>query len=124
MHKGLDKEEKMSAYILAWLLLPGRYLRDRLTTEDLFLLNAMKSRISTYWVVVFKKHMIYTRINDEHNLPYGVFISKILTLHQVVLTREAKVVYNRTNEIGTAILTCVGMKKTAHGWVFQTQPRN
>lgn len=127
LRKGLDREEKKYAYILSWLLLPRRYLRDRLTTEDLYLLNAIQSRIPTNWVMVFKKHMIDTRINNENNLPYGVFISKMLTLHQVVLTRETKVICNKTNEIQKAILTCIGMKKTADDWVFrdvQTQTRN
>ncbi|KOM35033.1 hypothetical protein LR48_Vigan02g118300 [Vigna angularis] len=127
LHKGLDKEEKMCAYILAWLLLLGRYLHARMSTEDLFLLNALQSRIPTNWVAVFKKHMIDIGINDEHNLPYGVFIKKVLTLNRVVLIVETKVVCNRTNEIGKAILTCIGMKKIIDGWVFRdvkAQARN
>ncbi|KOM47928.1 hypothetical protein LR48_Vigan07g163200 [Vigna angularis] len=118
LHKGLNKAEKMCAYILAWLLLLGRYLRDRLIEEDLYLLNVVKSRIPTNLVSVFKEHMIDTGINDEHNLPYGVFISKILKLYQVVLSWETKIICNRTKEIGKAILTCIGMKNTTNGWVF------
>ncbi|KOM48373.1 hypothetical protein LR48_Vigan07g207700 [Vigna angularis] len=71
--------------------------------------------------------MIDAGINSGHNLPYGLFISKVLTLHQVVLTRETRVVCNRTNEIGKAILTCIGMKKNDDGWAFrdvQTQVRS
>ncbi|WVZ22316.1 hypothetical protein V8G54_000860 [Vigna mungo] len=63
--------------------------------------------------------MIDIGINDEHNLPYGVLISKILGLNQVVLLGETKVICNRTNEIGKAILTCIGLKKTANSWVFR-----
>lgn len=127
LHKGFDKEENMYAYILAWLLLPERYLRDRLLMEDLILLNAIQKRIPTNWVATLKKHIIDTGINDEHNLPYGVFINKVLTLHRVFLTGETKLVYNKTNEIRKTILTCIGMKKTTDGWVFrdvQTQARN
>ncbi|KOM40673.1 hypothetical protein LR48_Vigan04g087100 [Vigna angularis] len=79
----------------------------RLSTEDLFLLNAIQTKIPTNWVVVFKKHMIDIGINDAYNLPYGVFISKVLKLHQVVLTDETIGVYNKTNEIGKTIPTCI-----------------
>ncbi|KOM41259.1 hypothetical protein LR48_Vigan04g145700 [Vigna angularis] len=58
LHGGLDKEEKVIAYITDWLLLPGR---------------------------------------------------------------ETKVICNKTNEIGKAILTCIGLKKTAMGWIFSDE---
>lgn len=47
LHDGMKREEKMYAFILAWVLLPGRYINDRLTTEDVFLLHAIKTRIPT-----------------------------------------------------------------------------
>ncbi|WVZ14503.1 hypothetical protein V8G54_012069 [Vigna mungo] len=64
----------MVAYVLAWLLLPRRFLRERMTTKDVFLLNAIKTIIPTNWVMVLKDHMIDVRVNHAHNLPYGVFI--------------------------------------------------
>lgn len=97
------------------MLLPGRYIHYKMTSKDLYLLNAIQFIIPTNWVDVFKEHMINTGINDEHKPPYGVFISKILTLNQVALARETKVIRNRTNEIGKAILTCIGLKKTSFG---------
>ncbi|KOM56111.1 hypothetical protein LR48_Vigan10g200300 [Vigna angularis] len=72
LHRGLNKEEKMIAYILEWVLVPGRFHYDKLTSEDLYLLNAIQFRIPTNWVPVFKKHMIDIGINDCLNLPYGV----------------------------------------------------
>ncbi|KOM26789.1 hypothetical protein LR48_Vigan317s001000 [Vigna angularis] len=71
-----------------WLLVTGlkaercRYLRDGMSTEDLFLLNAIQRRIPTNWVPILKNHMINTGIKDERNLPYGVFIGKLLKLNQ------------------------------------------
>ncbi|KOM52125.1 hypothetical protein LR48_Vigan09g078400 [Vigna angularis] len=47
LHDGLNKEEKVIAYVLTWLLLPGRFVEDRMSTEDVFLLNAIKTRICT-----------------------------------------------------------------------------
>ncbi|KOM35023.1 hypothetical protein LR48_Vigan02g117300 [Vigna angularis] len=127
LHKGLDREENMIAYILDRVLLPGRYIHYKLTLEDLYLLNAIQFRIPTNWVVVFKKHMINIGVNDEHNMPYGVFISNILKLNHVVLIGETKVICNKTNEIGKAILTCIRLKKTTLGCIFsddQTQTRD
>ncbi|WVZ23575.1 hypothetical protein V8G54_002119 [Vigna mungo] len=118
LHRWLDKEEKMIAYIIYWILLPGRPHAYKLSTEDLYVLSAIMFRIPTNWVAVFKKHIIDIGINDWSNLPYGVFISKVLSLSGVNLTGETKITCNRTNQIGKAILTCIGLKKTALGWIF------
>lgn len=55
---------------------------------------------------------------DWCELPYGVFISKILSLSDINLIGETKVTCNKINLIGKAILTCIGLKKTALGWIF------
>ncbi|KOM43099.1 hypothetical protein LR48_Vigan05g070300 [Vigna angularis] len=74
-HDGLNKEEKLIAYVLTWLLLPRRLVEDRMSTEDVFLLHAIKNRIPTNWVAVLKDHMITAGDKYAHKLPYGVFIS-------------------------------------------------
>ncbi|KOM55919.1 hypothetical protein LR48_Vigan10g181100 [Vigna angularis] len=85
---GLKMEEKMCAFVLTWVILPGRCLRDRLTTADLFLVHAIKTRIPTNWVAVMSEHMIEIASSHGHILPYGVFISRALKHHQVDLTDE------------------------------------
>ncbi|KOM56047.1 hypothetical protein LR48_Vigan10g193900 [Vigna angularis] len=117
-NRWLDKEEKIIAYIIDWLLVPGRFHYDKLTSEDLYLLNAIVLRIQTNWVFVFKKHIIDTGINNWYNLPYGVFISKILSLSQIDFTSEIKITCNITNEIEKPTLTCICLKKTVLGWIF------
>ncbi|KOM48135.1 hypothetical protein LR48_Vigan07g183900 [Vigna angularis] len=119
LHNGLNREEKIYAFVLSWLLLPGRYIHDRLITKDVFLLNAIKTRIPTNWVVILKDHMIKAGVDNRHNLPYGVFISKVLAHQQVDLNGEVKIECNRSNEIGKAILSCIGMKKIVDGWFFR-----
>ncbi|KOM51875.1 hypothetical protein LR48_Vigan09g053400 [Vigna angularis] len=47
-----------------------------MSTEDVFLLNAIKTRIPTKWVAVLKHHMIVAGDDYARKLPYGVFISK------------------------------------------------
>ncbi|KOM50010.1 hypothetical protein LR48_Vigan08g083700 [Vigna angularis] len=80
--------------------------------------DCLQSRIPTNWIAVFKWHIIDVGENDWLELAYGVFISKILSLSGVNLTGETKVTYNKANQIGKAILTCIGLKKTALGWIF------
>ncbi|KOM27164.1 hypothetical protein LR48_Vigan404s001500 [Vigna angularis] len=73
----------MIAYVLTWLLLPGRLNEDKMSTEDVFLLNAIKTRILTNWVAVLKHHMIVAGDDYARKLPYGIFISKVLELQGV-----------------------------------------
>ncbi|WVZ02098.1 hypothetical protein V8G54_022904 [Vigna mungo] len=45
-------------------------------------------------------------------------MSKILSLSDIALTGETKITCNRTNQIGKATLTCIGLKKIVLGWIF------
>lgn len=48
--------------------------------------------------------------------------SKILALNRVNLKGENKVMCNKANENGKAILTCIGLKRTTIGWIFSDEP--
>ncbi|KOM47635.1 hypothetical protein LR48_Vigan07g133900 [Vigna angularis] len=39
LHDGLNKEEKLIAYVLTWLLLLGRFVEDKMSTEDVLILQ-------------------------------------------------------------------------------------
>ncbi|KOM25194.1 hypothetical protein LR48_Vigan53s000900 [Vigna angularis] len=43
MHEGLNKEEKITSHILAWVILPARpvQVQDRMTIEDVFLFKIL-----------------------------------------------------------------------------------
>ncbi|KOM47530.1 hypothetical protein LR48_Vigan07g123400 [Vigna angularis] len=85
----------MIAYVLTWLLLPGRLNEDRMSTEDVFLLNAIKTRIPTNCVAVLKHHMIAEGDDYACKLPYGVFIIKVLELQGVDVSEEEGIVCKR-----------------------------
>ncbi|KOM55253.1 hypothetical protein LR48_Vigan10g114500 [Vigna angularis] len=109
----------MIAYVLTWLLLPERLNEDRMSTEDVFLLNVIKTRIPTNWVAVIKHHMIATGDYYARKLPYGVFINKVLELQGVdVSEEERRIVCKRSEEIGIPSLSSIGFKKTVNGWFF------
>ncbi|KOM41099.1 hypothetical protein LR48_Vigan04g129700 [Vigna angularis] len=112
---GLKMEEKRCAFVLTWVILPERCLRDRLTIADLFLVHAIKTRIPTNWVAVMSEHMIEIASSHGHILAYGVFISSVLKHHQIDLTGEKNIWCTESNEIGKAALRHNGLKNTKDG---------
>ncbi|KOM57610.1 hypothetical protein LR48_Vigan11g064300 [Vigna angularis] len=117
LHDDLNKEEKMIAYVPTWLLLLGRLDEDKMSIEDVFLLNAITTRISTNWVEVLKHHMIAAGDDYARKLPYEVFISKVLELQGVdVSEEERRIVCKRSEEIGILSLSSIGLKKTVNVW--------
>ncbi|WVZ01077.1 hypothetical protein V8G54_027146 [Vigna mungo] len=122
LHRWLDKEEKIIAYTIGHVLLLGRPNNlIKLTSKDVYRLNAIMFRIPTNLVAVFKWHVIDVGVNDWCKLPYGVFISKILSLNGVNLTGENKITCNKANQIGKATLTCIGLKRIALRWIFSDE---
>lgn len=92
-------EEKIIAYLLGWVILPGRLIRDRMSTEDVYLLHAIKSNIPINWVELIKNHMKNTVFKRSHYLPYVVFISKVLVIQGVNVNGEQKCSCSWTNVI-------------------------
>lgn len=121
VHDGLNKEEKMTVYILAWLILPGRILRDRMTTEDVSLLYAIKNDFPTNWVEVIKDHTIDAGFNQARNLLYGVLISNILTVQGVDANGEKKYSCNCSNVINRNTMSSIGLVKTLNGRCFNDE---
>lgn len=93
-HEGLSKEEKILANILANIILPCRYKKDRMTTEDIYLLHAIKHNTPTNWLQVVKDRMEYAALKRSLYLPYGGLISKMLVLLGVNLKGEPKCMWN------------------------------
>ncbi|KOM24917.1 hypothetical protein LR48_Vigan17s001300 [Vigna angularis] len=121
LHDGLNKEEKLIAYVLTWLLLPRRFIEDKMSIEDVFLLNAIKTRIPTNWVAVLKDHRIVVGDKYAHNFPYGVFISQVLILQGVDVSQEVRLVCNKSQEIGILSFFSIGLERTMNGWFFRDE---
>ncbi|KOM48287.1 hypothetical protein LR48_Vigan07g199100 [Vigna angularis] len=89
LHDGLNKEEKLIAYVLTWLLLPRRFVKDKMSTKDVFLLNAIKTRIPTNWVAVYRpeKQPIAQPMNEareeaEDHDPISILTSRLNKLRK------------------------------------------
>ncbi|KOM55257.1 hypothetical protein LR48_Vigan10g114900 [Vigna angularis] len=89
-----------------------------MSTKDVFMLNAMKTRIPTKWVAVLKHHMIAAGDDYARKLPYGIFISKVLELQGVYVIEEERIVCKRLEEIGIPSLSSIGLKEIVNGWFF------
>lgn len=89
-HKGLLKEEKIVAHLLAKIILPGRIRKDRMTTEHVHLLHAIRNNTPTKWLRVVKDHMKNVALKRSLYLPYACLISKILVLQVVEVRNEKK----------------------------------
>ncbi|KOM54842.1 hypothetical protein LR48_Vigan10g073400 [Vigna angularis] len=121
LHDGLNKKDKLIPYVLTWLLLPGRFFEDRMLTEDVFLLNSIKTRIPTNWVAVLEDHMIVAGDKYAQKLPYGVFISKVLKLQGVDVSQEDRLLCNKSQEICILRLFSIGLERTMNGWFFRDE---
>ncbi|KOM47932.1 hypothetical protein LR48_Vigan07g163600 [Vigna angularis] len=121
LHDGLNKEEKLIAYVLTWLLLPGRFVEDKMSTEDVFMLNATKTRIPTNWVAVLKDCMIAAGHNYAHKLSYGVFINQVLILQGVDVSQEVGLLCKKSQKNGILSLFSIGLERTVNGWFFRDE---
>ncbi|WVZ05651.1 hypothetical protein V8G54_018997 [Vigna mungo] len=92
-----------------------------MSIEDVFLLNAIKTRIPTNWVVVLKNHMIATGDKCAQKLPYGVFISQVLILQGVYVSKEDKLQFSKSQKIGILSLFSIGLERTGNGWFFRDE---
>ncbi|KAG2396727.1 uncharacterized protein HKW66_Vig0230020 [Vigna angularis] len=89
-----------------------------MSTEYVFLLNVIKTRIPTNWVAVLKDHMNGVEDKYAHKLPYGVFTRKVLVLQGVDVSKEDRHLFNKSQEIGIPSLFSIGLERTVNGWFF------
>ncbi|KOM40597.1 hypothetical protein LR48_Vigan04g079500 [Vigna angularis] len=115
---------KLIAYVLTWLLLLGRFVEDRMSTEDVFLLNAINTRIPTNWVTVLKDRIIAAGHKYAHKLQYGVFIIQVLILQGVDVSQEVRLVCNKSQKIGMLSLFSIGLERTVNEWFFRDELTN
>ncbi|KOM48065.1 hypothetical protein LR48_Vigan07g176900 [Vigna angularis] len=73
-----DGKERITAHLLAWVILLVIMMQDVMTTEDVCLLHAIKNDIPTNRVEVLKDHMAEAALSNSHYLSYVVLISKLL----------------------------------------------
>lgn len=57
-------------FCVAWIILPRGGNHAQLTTKDVYLTHALRSKIQTDWIAVVSDHMIKILKQQIHHLPY------------------------------------------------------
>ncbi|BAT82061.1 hypothetical protein VIGAN_03200500 [Vigna angularis var. angularis] len=72
---GLKRDDRLCAFVIAWILLPRGGNHAQLTIEDVYLLHALKGRLETDWTVVVCDHMVKISKQNMANLRYAAFLA-------------------------------------------------
>jgi len=119
---GMKKDERVLAFLTAWILVPRNGNHAQLTTEDVFLLHAFKSNVLVDWSEVISDTMQKAIKLPNYPLPYAVFVCKILELYKVDFSGEASYTPNHTSLIGENALHHMGMSFRGNTWRFKDEP--
>jgi len=120
----MKKDERVLAFLTAWILVPHNGNHAQLTTEDVFLIHAFKSNILIDWSEVVSDTMQKAIKLPNYPLPYAVFVCKVLEHYKVNFSGEASYTPNHTSLIGANALHHMGMSFRGTTWSFKDEPDN
>ncbi|KOM55899.1 hypothetical protein LR48_Vigan10g179100 [Vigna angularis] len=115
----LSKDERLCASAITWILLPRSEDQSILTTEDVYLLHALRTKIQTTWAFVIGDHMIKVTRQNEYHLLYVVLISRVLRFHGVDVTNEMTIGCTKTNVTEKLFLDHMGLRRNENGWSYK-----
>ncbi|WVZ05058.1 hypothetical protein V8G54_018404 [Vigna mungo] len=78
---------------------------------DVYLLQALRAKIQTDWTSVICNHMTKVTRQQEYNLPYVVFISKVLMYHGVNVSNEVIISCIKKNVFEKLFLDHIGLRR-------------
>ncbi|KOM43626.1 hypothetical protein LR48_Vigan05g123100 [Vigna angularis] len=117
----MRKDERLCAFVIAWILLPRGRNHTQLTIEDVYLIHALKGRIQTYWTVAIYDHMVKVAKQHLASLPYVVFLCKVMRHYFVDLNDEVTLSCSKKNLIEKLTLHHMGLRKNEDGWSFKDE---
>lgn len=92
-----------------------------MTTEDVYLLQALRAKIQTNWTSVIRNHMIKVTRQQDYHLPYVVFISRVLRHHGVNVSNEVTIGCTKKNVIEKMFLDHMELRRDEHCWFFEDE---
>ena len=122
--RGMKKDERVLAFLTAWILVPRNGNHAQLTTEDVFLIHAFKSNILVDWSEVVSDTMQKAIKLPNYPLPYAMLVCKVLEHYKVDFSGEASYALNHTSLIGANALHHMGMSFRGTTWCFKDEPNN
>lgn len=118
---GIKKDDHLCGFIISWVLMLRRSNHAQATIEDLCLLYALKENIQTDWLVVVSENMLKVTRLESTNLPYCVFISKVLIHFGVKCVNESCESYGKSNLIDKTALHRMGLQHGLEGWLLKDE---
>ncbi|KOM48321.1 hypothetical protein LR48_Vigan07g202500 [Vigna angularis] len=118
---GMKKDDRLAVFFISWILMSRGSNHAQETTEDLYLLKAIRENIQADWPAAISDNMLKVTKFESAMLPYCVFISKVLIHLGVECINESSESYGRTNMIDKSALHCMGLQHTPDGWEFKNE---
>ena len=119
---GMKKDERVLAFLTAWILIPRNSNHAQLTTNDVFLIHTFKSNIRVDWSEIVSNTMQKVIKLPNYPLSYAVFVCKVLEHYKVDFSGEASYTPNHTSLIGANALHHMGMSFRGTTWCFKDEP--
>ena len=121
---GMKKDERVLAFLTAWILVLRNGNHAQLTTEDVFFIHAFKSNVLVDWSEVVSDTMQKAIKLPNYPLPYAVFLCKVLEHYKVDFSGKASYTPNHTSLIGANALHHMGTSFRGNTWSFKDEPDN
>ncbi|KOM43576.1 hypothetical protein LR48_Vigan05g118100 [Vigna angularis] len=117
----MKKDDRLAIFVISWILMSRGSNHAQATTEDLYLLKAIKENILVDWLAAIFDNMLKVTRLESAMLPYCVFISKILIQFGVDYVSESSGSYGRNNMVDKAALHRMSLQHTPDGSQFKDE---
>jgi len=108
---GLAAIPRLLAYIVIWVLTPRGLNHATLTEENLILMYCLMNKIKVNWVNMIREHLFKVGKKLEYRIPYVILLSQFIKYFDIDVETEVVEEIKALNQITTANLTKIGLKK-------------
>lgn len=117
--RGIKMDERLISYVIAWILVPRGNNHAQLTIDDLLMLHALKKGIQVDWSAIVVDKILKTRRMLDFQLPYAVFITKVMEHYGVDFTNNKLKILNSINKINDIFLHHMHLVEMDDHWYYK-----
>jgi len=114
---GLKLDERLTAFIVSWIITPRGSNHSILLEEDLLLIYCIMNKAKINWIHTIKEHMQKSMRLCDFHYPYAILISKFLHHFEVDIEGELAEIIKPSSEINSGSLSKMGLTKFGGRWV-------
>ena len=115
---GLTAEDKMSVYIITYILAPRSNNHAQVIDGDLQIIYGLKSGIQLNWVLLIEDIMLKSLRLVDYEFPYAVLASRFIDYFNINFSNEIVDFTKASNEIIERHLKKLGMTYVDHEWIM------